>query len=71
MIEITPLAWKTVGHSGNFPCFIRGCRQEARHIAKIRYGNVVVQVCLCDICLGKSAAMILHDLGIMSQEKLN
>ena len=71
MFEITPLAWKTVGRKGSIPCFIRGCHHEARHVAKIRHGNIVFQICLCDQCLHKSTIMILDDLGVVSGKKHN
>jgi hypothetical protein len=71
MIEVTSLAWKTPGHLERFPCFVRNCHHQARHVVKLRHGDVIVQVCLCDVCLGKSAKMILKGLGIRSQETLN
>ena len=71
MIEINPLIWRVPGHNGVFPCFIPGCYQEARCLAKMRQGEVVVQVCLCDACLRKSPRVILESLGIRSQKTLN
>ena len=71
MIEVTRLAWKTPRHLDSFPCFVRNCHHQARHVVKLRHGDVIVQVCLCNTCLRKSAKMILHGLGIRSQETLN
>lgn len=69
MIEVTRLAWKTPMHRESFPCFIHNCRRQARHVVKLRHGKVIVQACLCDACLHKSANMILRGLGIRPREK--
>jgi len=45
-----------------FPCFIRGCHREAVNLARLTKGQIVVQVCLCDECLAKSAETILRGL---------
>ncbi len=45
-----------------FPCFIRGCHREAVNLARLTKGQIVVQVCLCDECLAKSAENILRGL---------
>lgn len=45
-----------------FPCFIRGCHRNAVSLARFTNGQVVVQVCLCDECLAKSAESILRGL---------
>lgn len=71
MIEVTRLAWKTLRHLESFPCFIRNCHHQARHVVKLRHGKLTVQVCLCDACLRKSTKVILQGLGIRSQETLN
>lgn len=71
MIEINPLIWKVPRHDESFPCFVQGCHQEASHLAKMRNGDVVVQVCLCDQCLHKSPKVILESLGLRSEKILN
>ena len=71
MIEVNRLIWKVPRYDETFPCFVRGCHGQAGYVAKIKNGNVIVQVCLCDECLRKSPKLILQSLGIRSQRVLN
>jgi len=71
MIEIYPLMWQVPRYKEIFPCFVQGCHQEASHVAKMRQGDIVVQVCLCRECLRKSPQVILESLGIRSRKILN
>jgi len=71
MIEIYPLMWQVPRYKEIFPCFVQGCHQEASQVAKMRQGDIVVQVCLCRECLRKSPQVILESLGIRSQKILN
>jgi len=45
-----------------FSCFIKGCPRQAVNLARFTTGQVVVQVCLCDECIAKSAESILGGL---------
>jgi hypothetical protein len=44
------------------PCFISGCGQRAEHLTRFNYGDVVVQVCLCEKCLKMTPDCILSGL---------
>jgi hypothetical protein len=55
----------------SFPCFVRGCRKEARHLTRIRDGVAVVQLCLCDDCRNKCPESILHGLTVQPKKTLH
>jgi hypothetical protein len=60
MIEIIALTWKADRCGEIFPCFTRGCLAEASHVVKIRRSEVVIQLCVCQACLGKSQEAIIQ-----------
>lgn len=62
MIEIKPMVSKAPHSYEPFPCFIRGCHEPAKHLAKISHGEAIVQVCLCNDCQRKTAQAILEGL---------
>ena len=43
-------------------CFILGCNRQAEQLARFYYGDVVVQVCLCEKCLTMTPDAILRGL---------
>jgi hypothetical protein len=55
----------------SFPCFIRDCKKVAKHVTRLKHGNAVVQVCLCNDCLKKSSESIFRGLGIQTENVLN
>jgi len=61
-METKPVVWKALDQHQPIACFIRGCREKAEHFGKIRYGEAVFQVCLCNKCQSKSVEAILEGL---------
>jgi hypothetical protein len=62
-METEPIYWETHGFRRPFPCFTRGCPNEAGTVARFRHGNIVIQACLCDACLGQPSDSILRGLS--------
>jgi hypothetical protein len=62
-METEPIYWETHGFRRPFPCFTRGCPNEAVTLARFRQGSIVVQACLCDACLAQPSDSILRGLG--------
>ena len=71
MVESKPILWINPGYQEMLSCFIGGCRRSAMHLVKIRYGDGIIQVCLCDECRRKSTKIILHGLALGSERAVN
>ncbi|OEU46171.1 MAG: hypothetical protein BBJ60_00695 [Desulfobacterales bacterium S7086C20] len=71
MIETKPLVWSLPQYQETLVCFIQDCHEPARHLAKIRRSDVIIQVCLCEECLRKSTSFILQGLVKRSRKTLN
>lgn len=69
-METRPIVWKALDYyNRRFPCFIRGCEKDAQYIAKIRYGETAVRVCLCNECQNKPPETILQGLAMGLENK--
>jgi len=62
-METEPIYWQTHGFRRPFPCFTRGCQNEAVTLARFKHGNVVVQACLCEACFAQPSDSILRGLS--------
>ena len=54
-----------------FPCFIWDCKNRVEHLTRFKYGDAVVQVCLCHNCLTKSPESILKGLSAQPKNVVN
>jgi hypothetical protein len=54
--------WNTQHHCHPLRCFVIDCQKEAQHLVRLRYGEAIIQACLCDACHTKPPNTILKSL---------
>jgi len=70
-METKPILWESSSGERHFPCFTKGCQEEAEHVTRFIHGEAVVQVCLCDQCMKKSPEQIIWGLSFLPKNTVH